>query len=204
MTDAPAFWNKIAQKYAARPVGDQAAYEATLDRVRHWLTAQMRVLELGCGTGSTAVTLAPHVGEMVGTDFAAEMIAIAQAKIGDQPNLRFEVAQAAQAGGTDRYDAVLGFNLFHLVDDPAATFAHIHDMLADGGLFISKTPALGHKWFLWPLVRGMQLVGKAPKPVFFWRSTKIEEMIAQAGFEIMETGDYPKSLPSHFVVARKI
>ena len=53
------FWDRIAPRYAKSPVRDQAAYEHTLDRVAHYLRPEHQVLELGCGTGTTAVHLAP-------------------------------------------------------------------------------------------------------------------------------------------------
>ena len=54
------FWDAIAERYAARPIGDEAAYEATLARVRHWLSPEMRVVELGCGTGRVAAAAPPR------------------------------------------------------------------------------------------------------------------------------------------------
>ena len=48
------FWDRIAPKYAADPIADLAGYEATLQRVQGLLSTQHDVLEIGCGTGSTA------------------------------------------------------------------------------------------------------------------------------------------------------
>ena len=79
-TDTGNFWDKIAPKYAKKPVADPAAYEAKLDRVRALLRAEDRVLEIGCGTGSTALTLAPNVAEITATDISGGMIAIAEDK----------------------------------------------------------------------------------------------------------------------------
>lgn len=42
-------WDKVADKYAARSVGDEASYAATLDIVRGVLPNQAEVLELGGG-----------------------------------------------------------------------------------------------------------------------------------------------------------
>lgn len=203
MLDSRQFWDKVARKYAVRPIDDMVAYEAGLVRVRAHLGAEDRVLELGCGTGSTALILAPHVGQITGSDISPEMIAIAREKPAPD-NVDFQVATSETAGQGGHYDAVLAFNLLHLVPDVAQTVAHAHDQLKDGGVFISKTPCLAaRKWLLGPILWVMQALGKAP-PVHLLRPTQIQEQIRAAGFEIIETGDYPVKTQSRLIVARKL
>ena len=55
---------------------------------------------------------------------------------------------------------------------------------------------------LQPLVAGLRLIGKAPG-FRFLAPDRLEREIAQAGFDIVETGDYPQRPPSRFIVARK-
>ncbi len=210
MKDSAAFWNKAAAKYAKSDIGDMAAYEHTLERTRSFLSAGDRVLEVGCGTGSTALLLAPSVAELVGSDISEEMIAIARGKAEEAgvENLSFEVssAEAVSAKG-EAYDAVLGFNLVHLLDDPAALIESLHGSLKAGGVFISKTvclgdPSLGFKRFLFGmLIPVMQMFGKAPNVHSLTRS-ELDEMITAAGFEIVEVGNFPAM--SRYVVARKL
>ena len=50
---AARFWNRIARKYAGRPVEDETAYRRKLDQTAALLHPDMRVLEYGCGTGTT-------------------------------------------------------------------------------------------------------------------------------------------------------
>lgn len=196
-----AFWDRIAERYAARPVSDTASYEATLERVRHWLRPDMQVLELGCGTGSTAERLAPAVARITGSDFSAGMIRIAESRR-DAPNLGFLCAGVGEALADGPHDAVLAFNLLHLLDDLGECLSQVHAALCEGGLFLSKTPCVGARWYLRPAVWGLQKLGKAPA-VRFLRPAELEAAIREAGFEIVETGDYPAKLPNHFVVARK-
>ncbi|MGP6086799.1 class I SAM-dependent methyltransferase [Antarctobacter jejuensis] len=201
---AAAFWDNIAEKYSKQPIGNMDAYEATLERVRHWLRPEMEVLEIGCGTGTTALKLSGSARAILGTDLSGEMVRIANEKAAEVPHVRFETASAEQAGAGQRFDVVMAFNLLHLVEDPAAVSAHVRGLLAPGGLFISKTPCLGGKPWFRPLIWALQLVGKAPKPVQYLRPAQVEATLRAAGFEIVETGGYPKKLPSHFVVARAV
>lgn len=204
MTDA-AFWDRIAPRYARRAISDMDAYEATIARVKTYLSDTDRALELGCGTGSTALLLAPFVREYEGTDISGAMIDIAleRAWNASAPNLSFRKTEAdtvAQDG--QRPDKVLAFNILHLVPDTAATLAMVLDFLPEGGLFISKTPCIGEKWYYRPIVETLRLFGKAPS-VHYLRIRQLDRMMTEAGFEIVETGIYPPSTPSRFIVARK-
>ena len=204
MVASTAFWDRVADRYAARKIGNEAAYEATLARVRHWLRPDWTVLEVGCGTGATALRLADAAGSILGTDGSAEMIRIARARAADVPTVAFEQAEVTDAGAGRRFDAVMGFNILHLLDDLPAALRHLRGCLSEGGLLITKTPCLGAKLWLRPVVWGLQRLGKAPPALRYMRPAELQERIRAAGFEILETGDYPKSLPSHFVVARAV
>ena len=204
MTTEIAFWDRIAVKYAARPVGDPAAYETTLMRVRHWLRPQMAVLELGCGTGTTALRLCDAVGRYTATDAAQGMLDIAMAKPVPQGcDLRFERVDAQEAVQPG-YDVILAFSLLHLLPGRRALMARAHQALPTGGLFISKTPCLAGKPWFRPLIAVLRWIGKAPSGVGFVSPSMLQAELKKAGFEIVETGDYPKSLPNHFIVARAV
>ena len=188
-SDDARFWDRIARKYARDQISDMAGYERTIERSRRLLAASDTVLEIGCGTGTTALKLAPSVAHIVGSDISGEMIAIAREKALAEacPNAEFKVAPAER--GSDRdcaYDAVLAFNLLHLVPERKATLAAIDRALKPGGLFISKTPCMSE---MNPLIRiavpAMRLIGKAPT-VSFFSAGELEAEIAGAGFSIME------------------
>ena len=209
MVDSKTFWDKMAPKYAESQMRSVDDYEHTLARTLSYLTPQMRVLEMGCGTGTTALRLAPHVKAFVGTDQSSEMIRIARDKAADEhSNLEFRVLGAAESAQLEEgFDVVMGFNLFHLVPDADAVLADIFKMLKPGGLMISKTPCLMDKAFGWKLflVAGLlpilKRIGKAPD-VGLWRIADVDRRIADAGFETLEAGNFPAI--SRYVVARKI
>jgi len=202
------FWDRIARKYAADPIKDVDGYARTLDRTRHCLRGTDTVLELGCGTGTTALKLAPHVSRMVATDLSGEMIAIAREKAAAQAcgNVEFAVATPERATWPDAsFDVVLAFNLWHLVANRTSALAHVHLVLKPGGLFVSKTPCLAE---MNPLIRlalpVMQLVGKAPYVAIF-SATALEREIAAAGFAIIERARHGSGRKDAriFIVARK-
>jgi ubiquinone/menaquinone biosynthesis C-methylase UbiE len=202
------FWNRAARKYAASTIKDAAGYERTVERTRELLNASDTVLEIGCGTGTTALRLAPHVSRIVANDVSDEMIAIARERAAAQGcgNVEFRVADSAaiESDGA-AYDAILAFNLIHLVADRSAMLESAHRQLRPGGLFISKTPCLSE---MTPLIRlavpVARLIGKAPF-VSFFRASDLEAEITKAGFSIIESARHGSTGkdPRIFIVARK-
>ncbi|WP_245582953.1 class I SAM-dependent methyltransferase [Sediminimonas qiaohouensis] len=204
-TDA-AFWDKIAAKYAARKVGNPTAYEETLAETIAHLGANDRVLELGCGTGTTALKLAPHVKSMVASDISTEMIAIAEQKRQAEgaENVRFVAAGLAEAGADEGpFDTVLAFNLLHLVADLDEALATIHARIRPGGLFISKSGCIGEMNVLFrPLIRAMQLIGRAPY-VRIMKKPELEAAIVGAGFVLEQSRCFTGAPESLYIVARR-
>lgn len=205
MASGAAFWDRIAERYARKPVGDVPAYEHTLERARAHLSPNDRVLEVGCGTGTTALKLAPAVGTLLASDLSERMIAIARAKpeAAANPNVTFVRADLFDPRLDGTYDAVLAFSLLHLLDDLPAGLARIHGLLAPGGRLISKTVCLADFGRIWRVVvPAMRLVGLAPR-VDFLGVAALDRRIEEGGFTILETGVFPQSPPARFVVARK-
>lgn len=202
----PRFWDRIARRYAEKPVSDEEAYQQTLARVRARLTPDANVLEIGCGTGTTALNLSPYAADILATDLSSQMLAFAKEKARTQEvqNVRFACGTLDSSWlKATSFDVVMAFNLIHLLEDIPGSVRRIHDLLEPGGLFISKTPCIGE---LSLLLRGvlplMRAVGKAPfvNPV---KKDSLQRTIAETGFEILETGLYPAKTKSLYIVARK-
>ncbi|MGR3541817.1 MAG: class I SAM-dependent methyltransferase [Hasllibacter sp.] len=204
---AATFWDRIAPRYAKSKMSDPDGYEATLARTVSHLHEGDEVLEIGCGTGSTALRLAPHVRSLTGTDISPAMIEIAREKAwNDGPgNVTFAVADAAAPSGRT-YDAVLAHNLLHLVPDLDAALAAAAAQVRPGGLLIAKTPCLGgngaRSLVLRAMVGAMALAGKAP-PVRFFSIAALEDAIARAGFASIERLVQPGLAPRLYLVARR-
>lgn len=207
--DSPRFWDRIARKYAKDPIADMTGYERTLEETRRYLKPDDAAFEFGCGTGTTALKLAPSIGHLTATDISSEMIAIAREKAAAEgvANVSFEVARPDALTLPDQtFDVALGFNVLHLVAAREAALRGVHRVLKPGGMFISKTPCLSE---MNPAIRLvvplMQAFGQAPYVAFF-SAEELERAIVGAGFEIIERarhGTKGKD-PRPFIVARKI
>lgn len=211
MQDAAQFWDNTARKYAKSPIRDMDAYTYTLGRTRSYLKPSDTVLELGCGTGSTALLLAEHVAHITASDLSANMIKVGKEKAAADgvSNVTFVQSDAVgPALGEGPYDVVMAHNLIHLLEDPKAAIARVAGLLKPGGLFISKTVCtpganLPFKFKLMLLALPLlQWLGKAPY-VNFMEADALEAMIVAEGFEIMEAVNSPAAPPCRYIVARK-
>lgn len=196
------FWNRIARRYAARQIKDVAAYEAMLTDVAARLAPSDRVLELGCGTGGTAIRLAPGVQDWKATDFSAQMIEIARAKpAGD--NLSFVLVDAEEAFDDAPFDAICAFNVLHLLDDPHAILDRIHASLKPGGLLISKTWCFGDLGTRWRgLFAVLRALGLFPATHGF-TVAGLRQSLEKAGFEIVDETVFGKHRQNPYIVARR-
>jgi hypothetical protein len=125
-TPQAAFWNGMARRYAASPVRNPENWEKTLDLTRARLAPEAEVLELGCGTGSSALRLAPHRGPVYRDRRRLRHDRIAREKLAETPveGLSFETARTGDGSLPEGpFDAVLAFNLLHLVPDLPATLS---------------------------------------------------------------------------------
>ena len=203
MTNA-AFWDKLAPRYAAQPIDDVPAYEETIAVTAAYLSPEDRVLEIGCGTGGTALTLAQTAREVVATDVSQGMISIAKSKLtANTPNVSFKVASSDEILDEAPFQAICAFNILHLVDDPKTTITALSRQVDEGGLIISKTPCMGEGAFFMPaIIWVMRQFGKAPF-VHVMTGDQLEAMFHKAGFEILERRKFWSGKINPFIVARK-
>jgi len=210
MQVAAKFWDDRAESYAKSPIENMDAYEETLARTKSYLTKNDHVLEVGCGTGSTALLLASDVAHITASDVSGNMIRIAKDKASAEgvTNASFVTSDLfGSALDQGPYDAVLALNLIHLIDDTSGALKRIAQRLKPGGIFISKTvcrPGEGAPLkfrLMLMLVPLMQWLGKAPF-VKCMEIPELERHIKDAGFEIIEASTSPP--PSRYIVAKKL
>lgn len=209
MPHSPKFWDKVARKYSKQPIADEAAYQTKLEITREYFRPDSKVLELGCGTGSTAILHAPHVAHIHAVDISANMLEIADEKARAEgiKNITFEQADVASFNAPDEtYDAVLTLSLLHLLQDKEEAMANIRRMLKPGGVFVSSTVCLGEKMSFWRLILPIgQWLGFFPLVKAF-KVSELERSITDSGFKIVHQWQ-PKSgnspFKTAFVVARK-
>lgn len=159
------FWDRVADGYAKKAIANEGAYQHKLAKTREYLSPDASLLEIGCGTGSTAIEHAPLVKEITATDISGRMLEIAEKKArtagtGNITFLQYGAGEALCSGKS--YDVVLALNLLHLLSDWRDVVHRAHSALKPGGVLVSSTLCLAeqHAWlrYIAPLGRRLNLM----------------------------------------------
>jgi ubiquinone/menaquinone biosynthesis C-methylase UbiE len=207
MKTSPTFWDGVAENYAKRPVEDVPAFERKKAETRSLLRPEYVVLEVGCGTGTLALELAPLVSHIHAVDVSTQMCKIARRKAADAgvDNVTFhaDAFDEMETFESGQFDVVCAYSILHLVPDHRATLAKIFRLLKPGGSLVSSTVCLGDSWMPYSLLIGMmRLFGKAP-PVHMIKHAQLDEAIREAGFGDVRRPDVGAKKNIAFVLATK-
>ena len=205
MSDEVGFWDKRAEKYAQRPVADQETYYKKLEITRTYFRNDSEVLEIGCGTGSTALAHAPYVKRILATDISPAMIDIARdkAEAGQIGNVSFETQAVADHDIQEScYDVILAHNLLHLLEDPQAAITAAYRGLKQGGVFVTSTACIGDmSWYFRIIAPLAHLIGLIPLVKVFTQAQLMQDFI-DAGF-VIDHEWLPKKNAAAFIIAKK-
>lgn len=207
MKTSATFWDGTAKKYAKSPVKDVAAFERKKAETRSLLRPESVVLEVGCGTGTLAIELAPLVSHIHAVDISTQMCEIARGKAADAgvDNVTFhaDAFDEMETFEPGQFDVVCAYSILHLLPDYRATLAKIFRLLKPGGSLVSSTGCLGDSWVPFSLLIGvMRLLGKAPA-VQMIKHAQLDEAIREAGFEDIRRPDVGADKIIAFVLATK-
>ena len=199
------FWDKVADRYSRRPISDEATYTRKLEVTRDYLQSDMDVLEIGCGTGTTAIAHAPYVKHILATDLSPRMIEIAteKARAAGIDTVTFAASSVDALDVPDAsIDVVMAHNVLHLLEDRDRAIVDVCRLLKPGGAFVTSTACLGDMVFL---LRLLVPVGRFLRLFPLVKSFSVAELrdsFERAGFDI----DYewqPKKNAAVFIICRK-
>ncbi len=198
------FWNRMASRYSKQPIADEQVYQTKLKRTQTYFEPTMKILEFGCGTGSTAIIHSSFVAHIKAIDISEKMIEIARAKATNQgvENIDFEVNTLE--GLIDKpssLDAVLGLSILHLLSNWQESIEKVHQLLKPGGIFVSSTACIKHLWPLRVLGPMGYWLGLIPKLSYF-DSNELKQSMIDCGFEI-EHFWQPGKNKGVFIIAKK-
>lgn len=97
-----------------------------------------RAIDLGCGSGTNAVTLAQHGWQVTGVDFAPRAIQIARGKARKaHVSVRFLVGDVTSPNGiTDPFDFALDLGCFHGIPNRDVYLSRLDRLLVPGGYWL--------------------------------------------------------------------
>ena len=115
--------------------------------------ARIQVVDLGCGTGTVAkqiLEMFPHA-EVTCLDLADNMIAMAKAKLGSYPRVRYIRDDFNTFDSSSKYDAIVSsLALHHLVtdEDKRRFYRRSYQSLIPGGVFYNADVVLASTEYL--------------------------------------------------------
>lgn len=165
-----------------------------------------RVIDVGCGCGSTAIAMAQRGARVWGVDVSAPMIAKAKERASGLSNVAFSETDAA----TQHYSAdhQLIFSRFGVMffADPVAAFVNLRQGLTDEGrlLFVCWQAATKNDWIM-VAGRAVQpflsvsdasevIDPNAPGPFAFADSDRIHSILNQSGYADIDITSVTPSL----------
>lgn len=157
MTEVADIFDGAAAEYdrsRRRLVPDfEVFYGAAVDAIPHGMDKDIRVLDLGAGTGLLSAMVAAKFprSRVTLVDISVEMLRVARRRFAGEPG-RFEYRvmdyarkplPSAVPGERRGYDVVVSaLSIHHLTDgDKTELFEKVHDALVEGGVFVNADQA---------------------------------------------------------------
>ncbi|NMC52654.1 MAG: class I SAM-dependent methyltransferase [Chloroflexi bacterium] len=204
-------WEKMAASYDKNVLASfEEAYRLSIQKSIQAVSRKDRVLEIGCGTGLVTLGVAPHVKQIEGVDIAPQMIAIAQRKAAQQgvKNVQFQVYDGYALPYEDAsFDAVLLFNILHIVKEPHTPLREARRLLKPGGSLITATdcyaePVPLHIRVRLSLQRVLHWLGVIPF-MRYYRKAHLHSLFEQNSFQIQQTAALQSIPRNEYVLACK-
>jgi SAM-dependent methyltransferase len=155
--------------------------------------AGRRILDVGCGAGATSFALADALpgAEVTGLDLSEALVAAAQGRTGDRPNVRFVQGDASSWTSDDGpFDLIVSRHGVMFFDDAVAAFAHLHSLAPRGRLLFSCFRAQAeNEWIMamQPVIarhapEALAAPPAAAGPFAFAEPARVETILRESGF----------------------
>jgi SAM-dependent methyltransferase len=153
-----------------------------------------KVLDIGCGTGTTSMALSDAVGpagRVTGIDISKEMLALASRRGQGRSNLTFAECDAARAAFQPDHDLLFSRFGVMFFEDPGAAFANLHRAARPDGriAFACWRGAKENLWASAPMAAAKPFLPDvpppdplAPGPFAFADAARVETILQQGGF----------------------
>ena len=184
-----------------------------LDWIRQRVTlAGARAVDIGCGGGILAESLAAAGAEVTGIDMAEGPLAVArlhQLESGAQVDYRQATAEELAASEAGTYDVVTCLEMLEHVPDPSQVIRSCAELVRPGGHVVFSTINRNPKSFLFAIVGAEYVLRLLPKGTHeyakFIRPSELEDWARNAGLELRaSTGMHYNPLTREYWLAPNV
>ena len=163
-----------------------------LDWIRRYADLNGRsVVDIGCGGGILAESMAAAGADVTGIDMAESPLAVArlhQLESGIDVDYRQSTAEELAATNAGQYDIVTCLEMLEHVPSPAQIIASVHTLLRPGGQAFFSTINRNPKSFVFAIVGAEYVLKLLPAGTHeyrkFIRPSELDSWARDAGFEL--------------------
>jgi 2-polyprenyl-6-hydroxyphenyl methylase/3-demethylubiquinone-9 3-methyltransferase len=161
---------------------------------QHVDLAGLRALDIGCGGGILAESMAAAEAQVTGIDMADGPLAVARLHLletGAQVDYRKMTAEALATSEAGHYDVVTCLEMLEHVPDPAQVIRSCTELVKPGGHVFFSTINRNPKSFLFAIVGAEYVLKLLPKGTHeyakFIRPSELESWARRAGLTMVES-----------------
>ncbi len=165
-----------------------------------WINGQAplagrQVLDVGCGGGILADSMARKGATVTGIDLSTKALKVAQlhALEAGTPNIQYREVpvETLAAEAPERFDVVTCMEMLEHVPDPGSVIQACHRLVKPGGMVIFSTINRNPKSFLFAIVGAEYVLNLLPRGTHEWkkfiRPSELARCCRDAGLEIVQT-----------------
>ena len=198
------FWDRIAASYDRIEKSD-IAYRLFIEKAGSYLKHSDTILDFGCGTGLICNEISGKVGFIHAVDISTKMVEICNNKALERNIGNIEISRASifdmkfKAGS---FDAIIAFNIFHLLEEPQKYIKRINQLLIPGGLILSATPCMKEAPFLKSVLKFLSFLGITPKLNSF-TCFEMEQLFLNTSFKTIEIYRIKPNSPQYLYIGKR-
>ncbi len=165
-----------------------------------WINGQAplagrQVLDVGCGGGILADSMARKGATVTGIDLSTKALKVAQlhALEAGTPNIQYREVpvETLAAEAPERFDVVTCMEMLEHVPDPGSVIQACHRLVKPGGMVFFSTINRNPKSFLFAIVGAEYVLNLLPRGTHEWkkfiRPSELARCCRDAGLEIVQT-----------------
>ncbi|SMG29064.1 Methyltransferase domain-containing protein [Marivirga sericea] len=200
------FWDRTAPSYDKEEYKASEINQQIISKVKRYLKTSDVVLDFGCATGNISIEIAKLVKRVHAIDISSKMLEIAERKAEKQDIVNIEYTHSTIFDNhlkESSYDAILGFHMLHLLNNPKDSLLKINSLLKPSGLFISVTPCMSERKLLSYILYATSKLGLIP-PFKSFKPSGLKFLLLEGRFDILEIIKLQKTSNQYYIVAKKI